>query len=89
MKHSEIDPYARSADDNPFKNSDDLASPTKDLRLRERRRSSNANAQKATARQSVMAEVANNLKRSSSSMKKGDFGLESIPDAYLKENFKL
>ena len=36
-----------------------------------------------------MAEIANNLKRSSSSFKKTDLGIESIPEAYLKDNFRL
>ena len=36
-----------------------------------------------------MAEVANNLKRSSSNTKKPELGIENIPDIYLKQNFRL
>ena len=36
-----------------------------------------------------MAEVAHNLKRSSSNTKKPELGIENIPDEYLKENYRL
>ena len=63
----------KDEDENPFERSKDSRSPAKERGIHKR---NSSNAQKATARQSVMAEVAHNLKRSSSNTKKPDLGLE-------------
>lgn len=75
----------KKKEESPFKKSKELLEKQKRASLK-----SNKADEIVTARNSVMAELAHNLKRSSSSnTKETGVGLEMIADEYFREHFRL
>ena len=57
--------------------------------LEKQRRGKKSKGEVVTARNSVMAELANNLKRSSSNLSQPGEGLDQIAEEYFREHFRL
>ena len=81
-KIQEVDPFAVKREESPFSRSKEV--------LEKQRRCKKTKGEVVTARNSVMAELANNLKRSSSSnLSQPGEGIDQIAEEYFREHFRL
>ena len=88
-KIKEVDPYAAKEESfSPFMKSAEVIEDQKNKR-RSGSKSKNKAAMLVSARNSVMAELANNLKRSSSHLSQNGQGMEQIADEYFREHYRL
>ena len=81
-KIKEVDPYARKEESSPFMRSAEVIANAK-------RSGKSRKEIQVSARNSVMAELANNLKRSSSHLSQNGSGMELIADEYFREHYRL